>query len=386
MKEKHLVPTASSRITEDTIIIEEVETDIKELAKKAVSNATSRDDFLKNAFELIKKKLARVRSPTIRSRAIEAFPTFALTVYNEQLKLMAIYAGLYQLGERAIVENIPGSEDVYEQILNVLGSVKETVFFRKIIAVKPIDSPIGTGIVVNGEELTVGVFNYAVPLGEQYDKYMEAVRSQKRTLIMMDAQDRYDGNVSLRNIAEMTVRYEHQLNMISDLKEKGENLAYIEPHANCSPRCAKYQVGGSKHKSGLYSLDDTEGVTPEGIPYKPLSFATDNPDDVYVTKAGKVYQNGCVTGFGCRHRLIPYRKGNKPMPIPKQVIEAQYKAETKQREMERDIREARGALIQANTVEEKKEYNALVKRLQAKYEKFSRDHELAFYPQRTKIF
>lgn len=105
-------------------------------------------------------------------------------------------------------------------------------------------------------------------------------------------------------------------------------------------------LGGSLHPSGGYSLDGTEGVTADGVRYKPLEFSADNPIDRYITRSGKVYQDGCITGFNCRHILRDYVPGAKPQAIPKRVIERQRAIEEKQREYERRIRDYKKRLFQ----------------------------------------
>ena len=92
-------------------------------------------------------------------------------------------------------------------------------------------------------------------------------RENTEALVKADAKEDYSTNVNLRNIAEMQIRYEHQQDMIQSLRDNGTRLVYIVPHANASERCEKYQVGGSLHPSGLYSLDGTTGTTAEGVDY-----------------------------------------------------------------------------------------------------------------------
>jgi len=138
----------------------------------------------------------------------------------------------------------------------------------------------------------------------------------------------YDKGVSLRNIAEMEVRYQETLQELASLKQRGVNLVWASTHANCSERCAPYQ-------GRLYSLDGSYGAI-HGIRFVPLELAT---DIVYYTRSGKGYKNGLL-GFNCRHRLIPYAKGKTP---PQDFTEARMARErridAKQRRMERSIRQ-----------------------------------------------
>ncbi|MBQ2324750.1 MAG: hypothetical protein II377_00730 [Clostridia bacterium] len=216
---------------------------------------------------------------------------------------------------------------------------------------------------------------------------MKKVEELTKELVTRGAKEDYTTNVSLRNIAEMTVRYEHQVNMIDEKRQSGVKLVYILPHANCSKRCEKYQVGGSLHPSGLYSLDGSVGVTKEGVKYRPLEFATDNPIDRYTTKAGITYQNGCLTGFNCRHTLGDYKPGAKPITIPEKVIAKRREIEQKQREYERQIREYKKASIALKDIDAKKakKMRKLAIETNAKYKAFSRKHNVAYFPDRTKL-
>ena len=103
--------------------------------------------------------------------------------------------------------------------------------------------------------------------------------------------DDISGRNSMRNRAEMEVRYNGHLQQISDMKSAGVKLVTCSVHADCSDRCYKWQ-------GRVYSLDGTNGTTDDGKAYVPLETAT---DVYYTTKAGKTYKNGLL-GFNCRVR------------------------------------------------------------------------------------
>ena len=224
-------------------------------------------------------------------------------------------------------------------------------------------------------------YNRATPLTTQYGgKVMERVMRGLREIVRMNPKPDYETNVNLRNIAEMEVRLQHQHEMINELRERGTRLVWIEPHDNCSRRCEKYQ-------GKLYSLDGTSGEI-DGESFVPLSNATDNPTDFYTTKNGITYHNGCITGFNCRHRLIPYQKGNKPSTIPANIIRRQRYLEEEQRRMERDIRRARETTKLLAGIGAGKAYLAARDRqvkLREEYEAFSRKHNVPFYRERLRV-
>lgn len=186
------------------------------------------------------------------------------------------------------------------------------------------------------------------------------------------------GRNSLRNRAEMEVRYARHLDEIESLRAAGIKLVTSSVHADCSDRCYKWQ-------GRVYSLDDTSGTTEDGKPYVPLETAT---DVYYTTKAGKTYKNG-LFGFNCRHYIMPYDPRVIIPTVSKETQERERKINTKQRELERKVRywkikaqlnkglpgvreqylEARKNAIEANR----------------EYKKFSKDNGRAYYPSRTKI-
>ena len=93
---------------------------------------------------------------------------------------------------------------------------------------------------------------------------------------------------SLRNRAELEVRYNGHLENIEQLREQGNKLVIASSHADCSERCRPWQ-------NRVYSLDKTTGIAPDGRKYVPIEEAT---DIYYTTKAGKVWKNGLL-GFNC---------------------------------------------------------------------------------------
>lgn len=223
-------------------------------------------------------------------------------------------------------------------------------------------------------------YNRATPNFVQYAQVQEKVIKGLKEIAAMEPKPDYTSNVNLRNIAEMEIRYQHQVGELERLKANGTRFVWIEPHSNCSKRCEKYQ-------GKLYSLDKTNGHI-DGEYFMPLEVATSNPADRYTTKAGITYQNGCITGFNCRHRLIPYRKGNKPAAIPAKVVERQRRIEEEQRQMEREIRRWREVRLMLGGIGAGKAYTAANKRcvqLREKYEAFSQKNRVPFYRERLRV-
>ena len=184
------------------------------------------------------------------------------------------------------------------------------------------------------------------------------------------------GRNSLRNLAEMEVRYQSHKDSIENLKAKGVKLVIASTHADCSERCAKWQ-------GKVFSLDGTYGTTDDGRPYEPLENAT---DIYYTTKAGKTYKNGLL-GFNCRHFIIPYKSGYR-FPKPNANEERrQYGITLKQRELERQVRKWRTEAITLRGLNREAYLSARQKAIEwnKAYIKFSHDNGRAYYPSRTEI-
>lgn len=207
--------------------------------------------------------------------------------------------------------------------------------------------------------------------------YMRQVEDAYKELAQSEAKDSYSDRVSLRNVAEMTERYNKKQDEITDLMERGIDLVWISTHANCSERCQKWQ-------GKLYSVSGQTG-TIDGVSFQPLRNATDIP---YTTKAGKTYMNGCITGFNCRHTLTPYRKGNKPIEVSAATVAKYREINDTQRAYERAIREKKALSIGLKSISKKdaKAYAIEARKTFDEYVRYSQKNKVAYYPDRCKVF
>lgn len=181
---------------------------------------------------------------------------------------------------------------------------------------------------------------------------------------------------SLRNRAEMEVRYARHLEEIASLRAAGVKLVTSSVHADCSDRCYKWQ-------GRVYSLDGTRGMTEDGKRYVPLEEAT---DVYYTTHEGKTYKNG-LFGFNCRHYIMEYKVGMVIPHVTKEQQQRERAINTKQRELERRVRYHR---VQALTNKDLDRETYLKERKLAimankEYIQFSKDNGRAYYPSRVKI-
>lgn len=343
---------AKERGSRQALEIEHAETEILALARKAALEIWSADRYRREVENVIK---ATKEKSVIADRIETPLKDYATKVLFREKQIVNYQATFF-----AFLLTI---KDDTAPIEKQLGDTIKSKAFTKAVNIELREPS--------------GIWNTGMPRQEYMNTYMRDVADMYRKLVAENAQEAYDSNVSLRNIAEMTVRYNHQIGMINDLKQKGVRLAWIIPHANCSKRCAKYQ-------GKLYSLDGTEGDI-DGIHFKPLEFATDNPDDQYITQKGIVYQNGCLTGFNCRHKLEEYTAGSKPDEIPAKEVEKQRDINDRQRAYERKIRYYKEIAIAASGTPDAAKARAKAKEITAEYEQFCKDNEVAYYPDRIKI-
>ena len=210
---------------------------------------------------------------------------------------------------------------------------------------------------------------------DYFDKYVVPVFDRIAEQKALDPDD-ISGSNSLRNRAEMEVRYAAHLRSIERLKSSGVRLVVCSVHADCSERCSGWQ-------GRVYSLDGTSGVTADSRRFVPLETAT---DVYYTTKAGKTYKNGLL-GFNCRHELYPYRDGMVIPHVDKQTQEKQRAIDRRQRELERRVRDYKErALIFKNIDRERYvKSKRLASVWQKEYIRFSKDNGRAYYPSRIKL-
>lgn len=142
--------------------------------------------------------------------------------------------------------------------------------------------------------------------------------------------------ISLWAKAEIETRQEHNQKMIADLIEKGKVLCYISSHPNCSKRCAKWQgklVHLTKHSLyGNFIVGKIDGRNVYSLV------------DIMAVKDKYGYNNNVISGFNCRHYLIPYEGQNPPKHYTQEEMKNERKIEDKIRNMEREIRKEKQRL------------------------------------------
>lgn len=350
-------------LNEQASVLVDAQTDIKTAIKKGVLSGAPLSVISAEVRKIISRAIARIRSPTLQKDARVSLMQFSNRVYTQFKNDLGIDGAL--LSAVALL-----ARRVAERETNGL---KNTHFVPK--TPKEIQA---AEIVANNTRITLRAYDKGLPLQEFHKTYIDRVSKALNGLAEANALDPNDvsGRNSLRNLAEMQVRYERHETEIETLKASGERLVVCSVHADCSDRCAPWQ-------GRVYSLDGTSGTTEDGRKYVPLETAT---DIFYTTKAGRTYKNGLL-GFNCRHKLSPYKAG---MVIPF-VSETERKKEDaitkRQRELERAVVKYREEALMykgENAELYKKARQNAVQTYDA-YKRFSKENGRAYYPDRVKI-
>lgn len=334
---------AKDKLSWQTGEITDLQTEIKILIKKMILRGASKQATATALYELIDKGLKRVKSPEMKNKSREVLLRFAERVY-------AFLWNTYQ-----------------GATLGLLGAMTRVAEYKGTQKDK-------RAVYDFANKTDILGYNISIPIDKFSQDYMALVKKRMEFLSTQEAKDDPTSRVSLRNIAEMQIRAEHNEAMIDGLKSKGIKLAWILPHANCSKRCEKWQ-------GKLYSLDGTSGQI-DGYSYQPL----ENAMNVYeVTRGGKIYRNGCISGFNCRHILEPYKDKNKPIEIPAEVVNKTREIETKQRYMENMTRKWKERFLLLDKGKEKELARIKALKWEQVYKDFSRKNDMPFYESRIKI-
>ena len=345
----------SDPLNEQASVLVDAQTDIKTTVKQGVLSAMPAERIKQKLRDIIERAVARIRSPTLKKDARISLMRFANKVYGDFVQALSAIPYVVLPAVIVLIRAISDKEIKGE-------------YYR----------PANSAERKAAELLHYKVVNGGVPLQEFTKVYMKRVDTALQTLAEAKALDPNDivGRNSLRNLAEMQVRYERHQDEIQSFKDGKVKLVVCSVHADCSDRCAQWQ-------GGVYSLDGTSGYTPDGRYYQPLEKATDR---YYTTKAGRTYKNGLL-GFNCRHTLYEYKVGMAIPTVSEEEQKREYAITRRQREMERSVISAREIALTFKDVAPQtyKKWRKIAIERYAGYKQFSKEHNRAYYPDRVKI-
>ncbi len=365
MKLKVYVPDP---LNEQASVIVDAQTDIKTAIKQGVLSGASFFTVKKSVQKIIDSALAKIRSPTLKEDARISLMRFADGAYGRFKQNLASIPATVLPAVVVLMRGVTGSGQ------------KNGVYYPKTEEERRAFQILRQ----SGENLQSNAIPFqqnGLPLDEFHKVYIDRVSNALDGLAeerALDPNDVTEKN-SLRNLAEMQVRYERHQDEIAEFRAKGTRLVVCSVHEDCSDRCAKYQ-------GRVYSLDGTRGKTSDGRDFVPLEEATDNPEDSYTTKAGRTYQNGLL-GFNCRHKLFAYTPRMEIPTVTEEDQKREYAITRQQREMERAVLDAREKALSEKgaNVSEWRKWRKIAKERYEAYKQFSLRNDRAYYPDRVKI-
>lgn len=294
--------------------------------------------------------------------AIKVAVLSAFLVMSGELALRAQIAVIVEAVARKIT--IPDKDD-YIKGLKASANKLIMTYYRKPLrefAKADMGIPLPKDAFIKSQAKgSVVIEDYAKKLKERMKALAEAP---------MTTAERGKHQISLWQKAELDIRYEHNMKMIEDLKNEGHDLCYISSHPDCSHRCERWQgvlVSLSKRaKSPQYQYKGAKSSFVVGqVDGKPVYALID------IMKCQDKYhnENSVISGYNCRHRLIPYSGQLPPTEYTKGEIRKQREVEGKIRAMEREIRNDKRnlKLLEASTKDEdKKEIAQFTRRINRK--------------------
>ncbi len=372
---------AKEKINTIVSSLEGIKVALKKLIQEAMINGTSREDLEKGAKAFIENYLKEHED--LKKSYNEVYQMFKRLLYGNFLTMYKI--ATKTLNKELLNDKI--SKEVQVDLKKAYESDKvkkeSYVFFSgdniEVSKIDATETPNLKYIRTNAE------YGYTQM---QIDNYVEKVERvmDKISQVTFLAVNSSGARVSLRNKAEMEVRYQDMLEDLKGLKD--EKFVIVSQHKDSSLRCACWQ--------GLIYLKDTDGTDVSLLNWhewntihnhiepKPIGYTKDNQPYYSLRDA---MEHGLFS-YNCRHRFIKYEPGVK---VPKQLPynpdeESKHsKVDQKMRQMEQNIRRAKERQTLALTPKERKKWQTRSRKLQADYSDFCKANNRVRNEWRTSI-
>lgn len=187
------------------------------------------------------------------------------------------------------------------------------------------------------------------------------------------------GKRSIRAVAETKARYDIINEDLKKLQDKGVRYMVATAHANASERCSWWQ--------GKIFILDIDIATREMGQYdgkKPNQTIKGYIDGKPYYSLKEACENGFLS-YNCQHRLVEYYKGIHIQNYDLSFVAKKRDITSRQRYLERRIREEKTKVELAVTDDKKKKAKQKAKELTAVYKKFCKDNNVARFDWRTKL-
>ena len=371
MPNSKIKPEDTPKAKEILLKIEESKTLVKKITTEALATPTSE--------ELVKDKINSVL------KSCKDFLSDYGTNYQDLIK--SSYNGLRSLANRCLNE-----------VQAFFKNNKDNLLARNLAqAFAKSDKPkktVNRTFVINGGEATLeddmsvkfketsGEFGYDQMIIDDYQaRVKEAINTISKQTLTEKAYREVNGRkvgapvfVSIRNKAEMAVRYDAMKEELKALVADKEQYVIVSQHADASLRCSplqgllyKLDVNPEEHVKVVLSSKELGSKKP-----KEIGKVDGNP--YYSLKEAMSYG---LFSYNCRHRFIKYIPGQKITPqyqYDSKAAEAKREIDTNMRALERQIRMLKEREVLSLDPKERKAYIKASKQAQAKYRAYAQKH------------
>lgn len=358
MEKRELLPPSHDTASNAIVDVQTATTRVKEIITECVSKGVSDEVLTQKLNKAISAECRRITDEEFRNQFRKALVTAARKWHYE-------LSQTYRINEQNF------ARAVMKQPLNIelTNLLTKTPYQKQIEFRRLLDDGANPGIPV------IKDYQSSVKLA------MKALSAEPPKIVTTKNGKAHVMPARLR--AEMAVRYSAAVENLQRLIDDGVKWCWISSHANCSPRCAKYQGKLYSLFEGEYELDGKiykPTGTIDGIPYRPIKEALAGPNGD---------GNGCISGYNCRHRAIEYERGSRPpLDFSEAEIKREYEIDKQQRAYENRIRQLKQEERQLRACGMEKEAKALRKKwriLTKDYQIYSIEHDRAYYPYRYVI-
>ena len=371
MSNSKIKPEDTPNAKEILVKIEESKILVKKITTEALATPTSE--------ELVKDKINSVL------KSCKDFLSGYGTNYQELIK--SSYNGLRSLANRCLNE-----------VQSFFKNNKDNLLARNLAqAFAKSDKPkktVNRTFVINGGEATLeedmsvkfketsGEFGYDQMIIDDYQaRVKEAINTISKQTLTEKTYREVNGRkvgapvfVSIRNKAEMAVRYDAMKEELKELVADKEQYVIVSQHADASLRCSplqgllyKLDVNPEEHVKVVLSSKELGSKKP-----KEIGKVDGNP--YYSLKEAMSYG---LFSYNCRHRFIKYIPGQKITPqyqYNSKAAEAKREIDTNMRTLERQIRMLKEREVLSLDPKERKAYIKASKQAQAKYRVYAQKH------------
>lgn len=371
MPSSKIKPEDTPKAKEILLKIEESKILVKKITTEALATPTSE--------ELVKDKINSVL------KSCKDFLSDYGTNYQDLIK--SSYNGLRSLANRCLNE-----------VQAFFKNNKDNLLARNLAqAFAKSDKPkktVNRTFVINGGEATLeedmsvkfketsGEFGYDQMIIDDYQaRVKEAINTISKQTLTEKTYREVNGRkvgapvfVSIRNKAEMAVRYDAMKEELKVLVADKEQYVIVSQHADASLRCSPLQ--GLLYKLDVNPEDHIKVVlsSKELGSKKPKEIGKVDGNPYYSLKEAMSYG---LFSYNCRHRFIKYIPGQKITPqyqYDSKAAEAKREIDTNMRTLERQIRMLKEREVLSLDPKERKAYIKASKQAQAKYRAYAQKH------------